>query len=153
MTKYWKNRDVLSGLLFVLIGVFVAIKAYVQYPVGAVGRMGPGYFPLILGVALAFIGVAVIALSFKLTGLEIKANFRLRSVLSVLLGVLLFSQTVERLGLIPAALGLCLVAAAAEKPYQLGRTLLLGLFLGVLTWLIFVLGLEMNLSAFAWRIA
>ena len=149
LSSHLKNRDVLSGLFFVGIGAFVAIKSYLQYPIGTLGRMGPGYFPLILGIVLALIGLVVIAMSLRVRGLEIKATFRWRSVWAVLLGVLLFSQTVERVGLIPSALMLCLVASLAERPYRFKRALKLGCFLGVLTWLIFVLGLEMNLAAFA----
>lgn len=150
MLKHLKNRDVLSGLVFVVIGVYVAIKAYLDYTLGALARMGPGYFPLLLGVVLALIGLVVIALAVNVKGLEVKANFSGRAVLAVLLAALVFGLLVERLGMIPAALALTLVAAAAEKRYLLGRTMALGCFLGVLTWLIFVFGLEMNLAAFTW---
>jgi hypothetical protein len=150
MMKHLKNRDVLSGLVFVVVGVFVALKAYFEYTLGTLSRMGPGYFPLMLGVVLALIGLVVIALSVNVKGLEVKVTFGMRAVMAVLLSALVFGFLVERLGLIPSALALTLIAAAAEQRYELRRSLVLGCFLGVLTWLIFVFGLEMNLSAFAW---
>jgi hypothetical protein len=149
--KHMKNRDVLSGLLFILVGAFVAIKAYNDYPVGTLARMGPGYFPLILGVALALVGVVVIALALNVQGLDLKPNFGARTFVAVLLSALVFGLLVERVGLMPSALALTLIAAAAEKRFVLSRSLFLGFSLGLLTWLIFVFGLEMNLSAFAWN--
>lgn len=151
MLKHLKNRDVLSGLVFIAIGVFVAVKAYNEYTLGTLARMGPGYFPMLIGVVLALIGVVVVALALNVKGLEIKPTFGLRAVVSILLSALVFGLLIERVGLIPSALALTLIAAAAEKRYVFSRTLALGCCLGVLTWLIFIFGLEMNLSAFTWN--
>lgn len=151
MLKHLKNRDVLSGLIFVIVGVYVALKAYQDYSIGTLSRMGPGYFPLILGVTLAIIGLVVVALGLNVRGLEVKPEFSARAVAAVLLGALAFAQLVERFGLIPASLALTLIAAAAEKNYRLRRSIVLGLALGILCWTIFVLGLDMNLSAFTWQ--
>lgn len=151
MLKHLKNRDVLSGLLFILVGAYVAIKSYNDYSVGTLARMGPGYFPLILGVSLALVGLVVVTLALNVQGLDVKPSFGVRTVVAVLLSALVFGLLVERVGLIPSALALTLIAAAAEKRFVLSRSLFLGCSLGLLTWLIFVFGLEMTLSAFAWN--
>lgn len=151
MLKHLKNRDVLSGLVFILIGVYVAVKANNDYTVGTLSRMGPGYFPIILGVLLALIGMVVLALAINVKGLDMKPTFGIRAVLAVLLATLVFGLLIERVGMIPSALALTLIAGAAEKHYQLTRSLVLGCALGGLTWMIFIFGLEMNLTAFAWN--
>lgn len=77
--------------------------------------------------------------------------FSWRPLLAVLVAMLVFSQTVETLGLMPATCLLTLCAAAAERPYRLKRSLALGVGLALLAWLIFSVGLDMPLPAFAWQ--
>src|SRR5439155_15765450 len=57
--KIKSQRDFLSGLLFVLIGAAFAWSA-MSYPIGHAARMGPGYFPLLLGILLGGLGTFII---------------------------------------------------------------------------------------------
>ena len=52
------QKDFFAGLLYIVIGIGFAIGAS-NYSVGDAARMGPGYFPLLLGVLLAIIGAVV----------------------------------------------------------------------------------------------
>ena len=54
--KIKSQRDFFSGLMFTAVGVAFAWGA-TTYNVGSGARMGPGYFPLMLGIVLAFIGL------------------------------------------------------------------------------------------------
>lgn len=56
------QKDFFSGLLFIVVGAAFAFGAS-TYQVGDAARMGPGYFPLLLGVVLALMGSAVLFLS------------------------------------------------------------------------------------------
>ena len=58
------TADSLAGALFVLIGLGVVLVAG-DYPAGDTARMGPGYFPRLLGIALAMLGIAVMAMSLR----------------------------------------------------------------------------------------
>ena len=49
------QRDFVAGIMFAAIGVAFAVGA-TRYSFGSSGRMGPGYFPMILGVVLAVLG-------------------------------------------------------------------------------------------------
>ena len=49
------QKDFFAGLLFLALGVAFAWGA-TTYNVGTGARMGPGYFPLMLGVVLAIMG-------------------------------------------------------------------------------------------------
>ena len=49
------QKDFFAGLLFLVLGVAFALGAQ-TYNVGTGARMGPGYFPLMLGVVLALLG-------------------------------------------------------------------------------------------------
>jgi hypothetical protein len=56
--------DVLAGGLFLLVGLGVMFIAG-DYPVGDVARMGPGYFPQLLGGLLALLGVIVLVMGVR----------------------------------------------------------------------------------------
>ena len=49
------QKDFFSGLMFMGVGVAFAWGAS-SYTIGNGARMGPGYFPLALGVLLAILG-------------------------------------------------------------------------------------------------
>ena len=58
--KVKSQRDFASGLLFSAFGVAFAWGA-TTYSVGTGARMGPGYFPLIVGVLIALLGAVITA--------------------------------------------------------------------------------------------
>ena len=49
------QKDFFSGLLFTAVGVAFAWGA-TKYSLGTAARMGPGYFPLMLGILMAILG-------------------------------------------------------------------------------------------------
>ena len=58
------QKDFFSGLMFTAIGVaFAGVSS--TYTLGSGARMGPGYFPLVLGVLLAGLGVVIALRSFS----------------------------------------------------------------------------------------
>jgi Tripartite tricarboxylate transporter TctB family len=58
------QKDLASGLMFTIVGVAFAIGAR-EYTVGTAARMGPGYFPLLLGVILAILGLVITLQSLR----------------------------------------------------------------------------------------
>jgi hypothetical protein len=61
--KVCSQKDFYAGLMFVGFGVFAIYEAD-HYDMGVIERMGPGYFPTILGVILACLDLAVFTRSF-----------------------------------------------------------------------------------------
>jgi len=59
--KIKSQKDFYSGVMFSAVGVAFAWGA-TRYTIGEGARMGPGYFPLLLGIILALLGAAI---SFK----------------------------------------------------------------------------------------
>ena len=57
--KIKSQKDFLSGLMFLAVGGIFAWGA-TSYPIGTGARMGPGYFPLLLGVLLAILGAIIL---------------------------------------------------------------------------------------------
>lgn len=57
-------QDAWAGGLFALTGVGMLVVAG-DYPAGAAARMGPGYFPQLLGWALTLLGGAILLLAWR----------------------------------------------------------------------------------------
>jgi hypothetical protein len=60
-------KDFVAGLLFAGVGILAIIIAS-NYPLGTAARMGPGYFPRILGILLILLGGALALRALKLNG-------------------------------------------------------------------------------------
>jgi Tripartite tricarboxylate transporter TctB family len=52
------KRDYYAGGLMVLLGVGAAVTG-TGYEFGSLGRMGPGFMPVVLGAVLAFLGILI----------------------------------------------------------------------------------------------
>ena len=95
--------DCLAGLMFIGFGA-AAVVIGRDYPMGSAMRMGPGYFPTILGALLAVLGAAVLVRS--LLGSPAPApSFSLKALAVILAAVAVFAFTVERLGIVAAVRG------------------------------------------------
>lgn len=58
------QKDFYSGLMFMATGAAFAIGAR-EYEIGEAARMGPGYFPFMLGILLAILGLIITIKSFR----------------------------------------------------------------------------------------
>ena len=88
MTRIRNPRDFWSGVLFLLLGGAAVLLAS-RYPFGSTFKMGPGYFPTVLGALLALVGLVGMMRSTVRTGPALEA-FHWRKLLIILGGVLLF---------------------------------------------------------------
>ena len=147
------QKDFLAGLLYVVIGVGFAWGA-TSYTIGDSARMGPGFFPLMLGVVLAIIGAAVVfgALVFETPDGDPIGGFAWRPMLLIILSNMLFDILlggiptfgVPAMGLIAAIYGLTFVAAAAGDEFDFKEVLILATILAVGSYLTFVYGLQLQ---------
>ena len=108
------SKDFLAGLVYLLLGC-AAIYWGVDYSLGIAGRMGPGYFPMIIGSGLLVIGTISVLRTIFLGSGEVK-GLGLRPLLVITLSLVLFGYFLHRLGLV-ISLGLLLsvAAVAGEK--------------------------------------
>jgi len=138
-------KDFYAGLIFLCLGAGAAWIAR-DYPMGTAIRMGPGYFPLVLGWLLGAIGVAACAKGLILDGERIE-RVGYRPLLLILGAVGLFAVGIERAGIIVSTLLAVSIAAAASTDSRLREVVLLLVFLialavGVFT---YALGLPFKL--------
>ena len=136
-------KDFWSGLLFVGIGAFALIYGS-KYTLGTAARMGPGYFPRILGILMIVLGAILALRAFRLRGDRVP-GWRWRPTLLVLGSVVLFGAIVKTVGMAIATVALIIMASAASHEFRPREALISGVFLAALAVAVFVLGLNLQL--------
>lgn len=138
-------ENIIGGLLMAGIGLATIWLAQ-DYRTGTLVRMGPGFFPLMLGWLLTGLGVAIFVPALRRTGKTPTGN--LRSFAVILLSVVVFAVTVERLGLIASSFIAALLASFAEYKSSLVGRLMLAASVTVITAIVFSFGLGMTIPLF-----
>jgi len=151
--KIKSQKDFFSGLMFSGVGAAFAIGA-TNYTVGNGARMGPGYFPLLLGVLLSVLGMAIMfkaltvqtangdkigAWAWKPLGFIIAANL----LFGVLLGGLP-SIKVPAMGMVAGIYGLTIVASLAGDRFKLKEVLILATILSIGSYMAFIVLLKLQ---------
>jgi putative tricarboxylic transport membrane protein len=137
-------KDFWSGVMFCGFAVVFTLAAR-GYSLGSAGKMGPGYFPLLLAGVLAALGVILIVRSIAIPG-EAVARFKLLPLAVVVAAICLFGGMIEPLGLVLSLAALTIVSAAAGRPFRPLETLALTAALIVFSVAIFVYALGLPLS-------
>ena len=147
------EKDSFSGLMFTIVGGAFAFGA-TTYNIGTGARMGPGYFPLMLGIVLAILGMIITAqamISGRPGGDKIGA-FAWRPLCfiigaNLLFGVLLGglpSIGLPAMGLIVGIYGLTLVASLAGERFNLKEVLIVATLLSLLSYGAFIMLLKLQ---------
>jgi Tripartite tricarboxylate transporter TctB family len=133
------NKDVWAGLMLIAIGA-VAVLIARNYPFGTALRMGPGYFPVVLGGVLIVFGLAILAGGLR-DGERIEGSWSLRALIILPLSLILFGVLMQYGGFVPAMLVLIFGSATASSEFKLIEVLLFALGLTALSVVVFVWGL------------
>jgi len=109
------TKSFLSGSLFTLFGAGTVLMAQ-NYAMGTAGRMGPGYFPTLVGALIILLGVAqIIRAILSPNKSEPIAEWELRPLFFLLTAVVVFAVTMSKFGLIPAVVALIVIARLAAR--------------------------------------
>ncbi len=151
--KIKSQKDFLSGLMFTCVGLAFAVGA-TNYNIGSGARMGPGYFPLVLGALLAIGGGAVMLgaltsrhrdgdpvgrIAWKPLVLIISANL----VFGLLLGGLP-TMGLPAMGLMIAIYALVVISSLAGTRFSIRSALILATLLAIGSYLTFIVGLSLQ---------
>ena len=134
-------KDFLAGLIFVAFGL-AAIVIGSAYPLGTAARMGPGYFPRILGILLIVLGGALSFRALRIKGTPLP-DWKWRPVLVVLGSVVVFGIIVTHVGLALSTVGLIVASSAASTEFRWKESLVSGILLAALATGVFVYGLKL----------
>ncbi|RCW67301.1 tripartite tricarboxylate transporter TctB family protein [Pseudorhodoferax soli] len=147
------RKDFVSGLMFMGFGAAFSLGAF-NYTVGNAARMGPGYFPMLLGALLAGMGAFVLLGSFRsqrADGGRIGA-IAWKPLLYIVganlaFGVLLGgvpSLGIPAMGLIAAIFAAVIISSMAGSRYVFRGSLILAVILAIGSYLTFVMGLSLQ---------
>ncbi len=150
------QKDFFSGLLFILVGIAFAWGA-TSYKIGDAAHMGPGYFPVLLGILMAIVGIAVTfsALVIETEDGDRIGSFAWRPLFFITLSNLIFGVLLGGLpniglpymGLTAAIVALTFVAALASNKFHFKEVLILSIVLALACYLTFIVALKLQFPA------
>lgn len=135
-----------AGLLFFTVGLSATMVAR-GYAIGSALHMGPGYFPVALGILLMIVGMASIVRSLSVT-VESAGSIAWRPLLTISAAVAVFAVGIDLIGLIPTVFVSALVASMAVPRPKFVEAGLIAATLSVLAAGIFFYGLKLPFSLF-----
>jgi putative tricarboxylic transport membrane protein len=145
--SFVKNpKDFWAGLLFLAMGLLATVLA-AGYEVGEARRMGPGYFPLLLGG-----GLCVLAAILIYRGLALQGDARLalpspRPLVAITLAAVIFAVALRPVGLFGSVALLVFAGTLGSTRTSVPRSMLLALVLAAASVAIFVYGLRLPIPA------
>ena len=140
--KIKSPKDFWAGLMFIGSGLFFVIWALIHYQMGTAVRMGPAYFPAVLGGLLAVLGAFVLFGSFAIEGPPVPA-FSYRPLILISVACVLYGYLMKPLGLVGATAALVYVSALGGHEFNWKEVTILYLILIAFSWLVFVKGLTL----------
>ena len=147
------QKDFFCGLMFMGVGTAFAWGA-TTYNVGEGARMGPGYFPLMLGILLAIIGMAVTFFSLVIETAEGDkiGKWAWKPLFFIIAGNVVFGILLGGLpginlppmGMILAIYALTFITSMAEAGWKFKTTLILATVLAIGSYVAFVVALKLQ---------
>jgi hypothetical protein len=138
------GRDLLGGLTFIVVGSLFALGA-TGFDFGDPVRPGPGFYPLVVGLLLAVLGIAIIVRS-AVEAEDVPITMpSWRAVTLIVGGVVIFALTVRGAGLVPATFLAALTASLASRKTSPVGAIVMAAGLTAMSVLVFVVALSLRL--------
>jgi putative tricarboxylic transport membrane protein len=128
--------------MFIAFGLFFMFWAMTHYQMGTAVRMGPAYFPTVLGGMLAVLGLLVLIESLAMQGPPVPA-FAFRPLILISLACVVYGYVMKPLGLIGATAALVFISALGGHEFKWREVTILFLVLIVFSIAVFVKGLTL----------
>jgi hypothetical protein len=147
------GKDFYGGLLMAVIGLAVIWQSR-NYATGTLSRMGPGFFPVSLGVLLTLIGLAIAVVG--VLSQRVKADPKpalppeWRAWFLIALSIVAFIVFAKYGGLLPATFAIVFISALADRNNTWKSALLLALAMSAISAVVFWWALQLQLPLFQW---
>ena len=144
--KIKSQRDFVSGLMFIVVGVIFAVGA-TNYSMGSSAKPGAGYFPLILSVIMAILGAVVLfkSLTIETEGGDPIGDIAWRPLLVIVAAVLMFGLALPRLGMFATIPLLIVMVSFAGDEFSWKGVLASSIVLTLFSWVVFIWGLGLTI--------
>jgi hypothetical protein len=149
--KAANRKDLLGGALILVLGLATAFQA-TRYDIGSLRRMGPGFFPLALGVILMVTGMLIIAASRRaVTGpAAVRLPPEWRGWICICAAIAAFIVMGRYGGLLPATFAIVFISALGDRHNSLRTAVLLALSMTLICLVVFWWLLQLRLPLFGW---
>ncbi len=147
------QKDFFSGLMFTVVGAAFAYGA-TGYSLGTGARMGPGYFPLLLGCLLAILGAIIMfkALVVATPNGDKIGKWAWKPLFLIIAANLIFGVMIGGLpsiglppmGLIAGIFALTIVASLAGDRFNIKEVLIVSVILSIGSYAAFILLLKLQ---------
>lgn len=142
-----KRAELLGGFALAALGGTATAYSLTHYQLGTLRQIGPGFLPVMLGMALVGLGLLIAWVARPAPNAETR-GFRAGNVAAITLSVVAFALLIERAGYVVAVFAAVLIATQpwdrGGVPLRLAIAAVTTLFVG----LVFGLGLDMPIHAF-----
>lgn len=128
--------------MFAGFGAFFVAWSFAHYQMGSAVRMGPGYFPAVLGGLLVLLGVMVLLQSLAFDGPKVEA-FHFKPLVLVCVSVVAYGYLMQPGGLAVATAVAVIIGAMAGNEFKWREVWIVALVLVVFSYLVFVKGLTL----------
>lgn len=151
----FNRKEFWASFLMLVLGVGTIVGSQ-NYQLGTLVRMGPGYFPLMLGVLLTAIALFILFSPETLTedaeegGIVLTMKEQIITWALVIGSVILFIIVGKYGGLVPATFVMCAVAALGDKGNTLKDAILIGVVMSLISAGLFYYGLRIQFPIFTW---
>jgi len=136
--KITNQESFVAGLFYIILGGSTVVLSY-GLNIGTASRMGPGFFPLAVGILLTVVGVMVFVGSLSAGAEESRiTRVSIRKTAIIIAAVVIFGLTIEPLGLFVALSLVIIVGSLANKPFPWRSVFLSIVILTPLVWVIFI---------------
>lgn len=143
--KIRNQKDFWSGVMFIAFGIFFAGFAQ-QYDMGTAARMGPAFFPTMLGGLLLLLGILISFEGVARAGHDGKVEpFNFKALILVLGAVIAFGLLLRPGGMVLALFVLVMVSSFASSEFRLRDAFLLWVGVTLLVLAVFIYGLGMTI--------
>lgn len=138
-------KDFYTGILFVLFGAGFAWGATL-YNLGTAARMGPGYFPLLLGGLLILIGVIVFVRSLVTRSADGRvARIFVKPGLLLFGSIAAFALLLRPAGLVFSIFAIILISSFASRDLRFREALISAIVLCIASIAVFVYALNLQI--------
>jgi len=147
------TKDFCAGLVFLLFGIPAMVLSR-WYQIGTAAKMGPGYFPFLLGGLLTVLGLVILLRSIsKKEGTGNVLSFKTKPAFLVLSSVVLFGLFLRPLGLLLSTVLLVIVSSMASFEFKMKEAILNALVLLAIVLIIFVYLLKFQIPVWPYFLA
>jgi len=143
------RKDFNAGVMYIVIGAFFALWAK-NYPMGSAVRMGPAYFPTVLGWMLAGLGAILFFRSFFAHSEEPPTKTHWRPLVAILGAASLFGVLIGPAGLVAASATMMIVGAFGGWDFRWKEQIINSVVMTATCTGIFYYGLGLPFKLFPW---